>query len=187
MPSAFECLLVCALGKVYYDLVRARELNSVDDVAIVRVEQLAPFPFDRVKHTADLYPNAQVTQNLSGTMFPAGNDSHFSQVLWCQEEPQNQGSWHHVDPRIETALRETVHHAGSRPKYAGRPPTASTATGTPSSCASVPRCCVTAVVAGHKYGHVAELHRFLQEALLSHDWAGAATESVVGGFPIWSR
>jgi len=145
--SAMRRIVFCT-GKVYYDLVRARELNSVDDVAIVRVEQLAPFPFDRVKHTADLYPNAQ--------------------VLWCQEEPQNQGSWHHVDPRIETALRETVHHAGSRPKYAGRPPTASTAT-------------------GHKYGHVAELHRFLQEALLSHDWAGAATESVVGGFPIWSR
>jgi 2-oxoglutarate dehydrogenase E1 component len=47
---------------VYYDLARARELNGIGDVAIVRVEQLSPFPFDLVKSAADTYPNAEVTR-----------------------------------------------------------------------------------------------------------------------------
>jgi 2-oxoglutarate dehydrogenase E1 component len=138
--------LVLCSGKVYYDLARARELNGIDDVALVRVEQLAPFPFDLVKSAADTYPNAE--------------------IVWSQEEPQNQGAWHHVDPRIETSLRASSHHATSRPQYAGRPPTASTAT-------------------GHKYSHIAELHSLLADALLTGD-KEVVVDRVEGGFPVWS-
>jgi 2-oxoglutarate dehydrogenase E1 component len=75
----------------------------------MRVEQLAPFPYDLVTKEADKYPNAD--------------------VFWCQEEPLNQGAWNYVDLRIETALSKTESHAGKRPRYTGRTAAASTATG----------------------------------------------------------
>jgi 2-oxoglutarate dehydrogenase E1 component len=56
--------VVFCSGKVYYDLMRARELNEINDVAIARVEQLAPFPFDLVKDVADSYPNAEVRSSM---------------------------------------------------------------------------------------------------------------------------
>ena len=89
------------------------------------------------------------------------------QVVWAQEEPQNQGAWHHVDPRIETALRETENHVAAAPTYAGRPATASTAT-------------------GHKYAHIDELHSLLADALLPKGMP-AEKEKVEGGFPKWRK
>ncbi|KAF9924154.1 2-oxoglutarate dehydrogenase E1 component [Linnemannia zychae] len=96
-------------GQVYYALVKARELNKINDIAISRVEQLNPFPFDRVKEYADRYPNAE--------------------IVWCQEEPLNMGAWAHVGPRMRTSLRETEHHTNKGVRYAGREPSASVATG----------------------------------------------------------
>merc|ERR1712137_1076296 len=100
-------ILLCN-GKVYYDLDKERtnrrkDNDGEDDVAIVRVEQIAPFPYDLVKQQAEKYPNAQ--------------------VVWVQEEPMNQGSWTYVAPRIETAI---AHKA--RPQYVGRAPSAAPAT-----------------------------------------------------------
>jgi len=97
-------------GKVYYDLLEARQKKEIKDIAICRIEQLAPFPFDRVSSEIGKYPNAQ--------------------VIWCQEESKNMGAWFYVKPRMETTIRELEKSA--RPvKYVGRPPSAAPATGLP--------------------------------------------------------
>lgn len=102
--------VVFCSGKVYYDLLRARKLNDIRDVALVRVEQLSPFPFDLVKDQLDLYAGAE--------------------VVWCQEEPKNQGGWQYVRPRIETASKGLDGTDAPRSaKYTGRATAASTATG----------------------------------------------------------
>jgi len=100
--------LVLCSGKVYYDIVRAREEKGITDIAVARVEQISPFPFDLVKRHAENFPNAE--------------------IVWAQEEPKNQGPWGYVRPRIETSLREIDAERG-RPMYVGRKPSASTATG----------------------------------------------------------
>ena len=101
-------VLYCT-GKVYYDLVEERDRRGVTDVAVVRLEQLAPFPWDKVAAEAALYPAAQ--------------------AVWCQEEPKNMGAWSFVQPRIATATR-TLNGREQRPLYVGRRPAAATATGT---------------------------------------------------------
>jgi 2-oxoglutarate dehydrogenase E1 component len=100
--------LVLCSGKVYYDIVRAREEKGITDIAVARIEQISPFPFDLVKRHAENFPNAE--------------------IVWAQEEPKNQGPWGYVRPRIETSLREIDSERG-RPIYVGRKPSASTATG----------------------------------------------------------
>lgn len=102
-------LIMCS-GKVYFELVDEREKRGAFDVAIVRIEQIAPFPWDKVAEQAALYANAD--------------------VMWAQEEPKNMGCWTFVQPRIATATR-TLNGAGNerRPLYAGRGPAAATATG----------------------------------------------------------
>merc|ERR1712137_956880 len=100
--------VILCTGKVYYDLVQERATrageNEQSDVAIIRLEQIAPFPFDLVDKECSRYPNAQVT--------------------WVQEEPMNQGAWTFVAPRIETAL-----NGNRRPVYIGRRSSAAPATG----------------------------------------------------------
>lgn len=100
--------LVFCSGKIYYDLAEEREKRGLTDVAIVRVEQIAPFPWDRVAEEAAFYKNAE--------------------VVWAQEEPKNMGAWSFVEPRIATATR-TLNQAERRPFYAGRKPAAAVATG----------------------------------------------------------
>ena len=78
-------VILCS-GQVYYDLAEERKKRNVKDIAICRVEQIAPFPFDKVQMQAKKYSNA-----------------HFQ---WVQEEPLNMGSWSYVMPRINTALKE---------------------------------------------------------------------------------
>jgi len=108
-PSETKRLVLCS-GKVYYDLLRARKLNNIKDVALIRVEQLSPFPFDLVKEQLDLYAGAE--------------------VVWCQEEPKNQCGWQYVRPRIETASRGLEGNDAPRlAQYTGRATAASTATG----------------------------------------------------------
>ena len=101
--------LVLCSGKVAYDLMEAREHERLADVSIVRLEQLYPFPGE---------PLALRLERMTA----------LEEVVWCQEEPKNNGAWFFVESRIEAALREAG-HAGMRPSYAGRDVAASPATG----------------------------------------------------------
>jgi 2-oxoglutarate dehydrogenase E1 component len=102
-------IVLCA-GKVYYDLVQRREELGLDEVvALVRLEQLAPFPAKVLGEELVRYPKA-------------------ARVIWCQEEPRNMGAWSFVAPRIEAVCTE-LGMDQTRPIYAGRPPAASPATG----------------------------------------------------------
>ncbi|MBP7710121.1 MAG: 2-oxoglutarate dehydrogenase E1 component [Rickettsiales bacterium] len=100
--------VVLCSGKVYYELLEAREAKKINDVALVRLEQLYPFPKEELKAELKKYKNAE--------------------IIWCQEEPKNMGAWKFVDDLIEESLIETKHKS-SRPKYAGRIACASPATG----------------------------------------------------------
>ncbi|MFH1806160.1 MAG: 2-oxoglutarate dehydrogenase E1 component [Pseudomonadota bacterium] len=100
--------VVLCSGKVYYDLIAERENRGITDVAVVRVEQLYPWPAKEVGEQIARYPDAD--------------------VIWCQEEPENMGSWNFVDRRIEKVLTDIKHKAG-RPVYVGRSAAASPATG----------------------------------------------------------
>jgi 2-oxoglutarate dehydrogenase E1 component len=101
--------LVLCSGKVAYDLIEARDAAGIEDVSIVRIEQLFPFPGD---------PLAVRLKRMTG----------LKDVVWCQEEPRNNGSWFFVNERIEDALT-AAGHTGMRPSYAGRDASASPATG----------------------------------------------------------
>ena len=106
-PAKVRRVVLCS-GKVYFDLVAERRKRKLDDIAILRIEQLYPFPFSQLGLRLAHYPNAE--------------------VVWCQEEPENMGAWHFIDRRIERALSSANVHA-KRPVYIGRPEAASTATG----------------------------------------------------------
>ncbi|MFL5077927.1 MAG: 2-oxoglutarate dehydrogenase E1 component, partial [Microvirga sp.] len=116
--------VVLCSGKVYFDLYEEREKRGVDDVYLMRVEQLYPFPLKALAQELSRFRNAD--------------------VIWCQEEPRNMGAWVSVEPYLEWVLT----HAGSkvrRPRYVGRPPSASTAVGLMSK-------------------HLSQLQAFLDEA-----------------------
>jgi 2-oxoglutarate dehydrogenase E1 component len=100
--------VVFCTGKIYYELAEERSKRGINDVAIVRIEQIAPFPWDKVAKEMALYSHAD--------------------ALWCQEEPKNMGAWTFVQPRIATATRQ-INKKEIRPLYAGRKPSAATATG----------------------------------------------------------
>ncbi|KAL1903674.1 2-oxoglutarate dehydrogenase E1 component [Sporothrix stenoceras] len=106
-------VILCS-GQVYAALHKYRADNKIDNVAITRVEQLHPFPWQQLKENLDSYPNAKT-------------------VVWAQEEPLNAGAWSFTQPRIETVLNQTEHHDHKHVMYAGRNPSASVATGTKSS------------------------------------------------------
>lgn len=93
-PNEIKTVIFCT-GQVYYLLHRARVLNNKRDVAIVRVEQLCPFPFWEVAKVVDFYGES------------------LEEIVWCQEESFNSGAWQHVEPRLETAIRETQWLKGS--------------------------------------------------------------------------
>jgi 2-oxoglutarate dehydrogenase E1 component len=101
--------LVLCTGKLAYELLEARDGAGLDDVSIVRIEQLYPFPGEAL-------------------LARLGRMTNLQEVVWAQEEPQNQGYWAHVEPRIERRLREGG-LVPKRPIYAGREPAASPATG----------------------------------------------------------
>jgi 2-oxoglutarate dehydrogenase E1 component len=95
-------------GKVYYDLIEDREKKGIDDVYILRIEQLYPFPLKSVAQELSRFKNAD--------------------VVWCQEEPQNMGSWAFVEPYLEWVIGQAGTKA-KRPRYVGRAAAAATATG----------------------------------------------------------
>ncbi len=117
--------VVLSSGKVYYDLFEERENRAANNIYLMRVEQLYPFPARALIQELSRFPNAD--------------------FVWCQEEPKNQGAWSFIEANIEWVLD----HIGAkfrRPRYAGRPASASTAAGLMSK-------------------HTAELHAFLDDAL----------------------
>jgi 2-oxoglutarate dehydrogenase E1 component len=101
---------VLCSGKVYYDLAQRRtELGLEDSVALLRLEQLAPFPRKVLAEELARYPES-------------------TEVVWCQEEPQNMGAWTFVEPRLGAVL-DGLKRGRSSVRYAGRAAAASTATG----------------------------------------------------------
>jgi 2-oxoglutarate dehydrogenase E1 component len=115
--------VVLCSGKVYYDLIEDAARRKVDDVAIIRVEQLYPFPRAEVKAELDKYPAAK-------------------EIVWCQEEPMNQGAWYQIQHHLLTVIADehSLH-------YAGRARSPSPA-------------------AGHLSSHVAEQKTLVEQALV---------------------
>ena len=101
-------LILCS-GKVSYDLIEARNAAGIDDTQIVRIEQLYPFPGEPLALRLSRMTNLE-------------------EVVWCQEEPKNNGAWFFVEPLIEEALAAAKSKVG-RARYAGRSASASPATG----------------------------------------------------------
>lgn len=117
--------VVMCSGKVYFDLLEEREKRGINDIYLVRVEQLFPFPLKSL---------VQLLSRFKG-----------AEMVWCQEEPKNQGAWAFVQPYVEWVL-ENIQATHRRPRYAGRAASAATATGLMSK-------------------HLAQLKSFLEEAL----------------------
>jgi 2-oxoglutarate dehydrogenase E1 component len=103
-PQQVERIVLCS-GKVYFDLLEKRRSSSSNQVAILRVEQLYPFPHYDLERVLDGYPNYQ-------------------QLVWCQEEPLNQGAWFMVNPMLQLLLKE-----GAVLQNVGRPASAAPAVG----------------------------------------------------------
>jgi len=117
--------VVLCSGKVYYDLFDDRAKRGIDDIYLLRVEQLYPFPMKALVNELSRFKTAE--------------------MVWCQEEPRNMGAWHFVEIYMEWVLNQ-VGATHRRPRYAGRPAAAATATGL------MPK-------------HVAQLKALLDEAL----------------------
>jgi len=100
-------VVICS-GKVYYDLLETRDAEGLDDVYLLRLEQFYPFPAQSLVKELRRFPDAD--------------------IVWCQEEPKNQGAWTFVEPNIEWVLNR-LKAKWRRPAYAGRPAAASPATG----------------------------------------------------------
>ncbi|MFY0661887.1 MAG: 2-oxoglutarate dehydrogenase E1 component [Shimia sp.] len=100
--------VVMCSGKVYYDLLEERDARGIDDVYLMRIEQYYPFPAHSLIKELERFKDAE--------------------MVWCQEEPKNQGAWSFIEPNIEWALTR-IKAKHSRPVYAGRPASASPATG----------------------------------------------------------
>ncbi len=120
-PAGVERVVFCC-GKVYYDLLEARHARGLHDVAIIRIEQLYPFPKQAFAETVARYPET-------------------TEIIWCQEEPQNQGAWDQIKHRFHNLIEQ-----GKQPYYVGRPASAAPAV-------------------GHRSVHVAQQERLVDEAL----------------------
>jgi len=105
LPAAKVRRVVFCSGKVYFDLLEARRAEEVRDVAIVRIEQLYPFPSEDYAAALRHYPNA-------------------TEIVWCQEEPQNQGAWYQIRHRLQEPLTHKQELL-----YSGRAPAAAPAAG----------------------------------------------------------
>jgi 2-oxoglutarate dehydrogenase E1 component len=106
-PEKVRRVVLCS-GKVYYDLLTERREKAVNDVAILRLEQIHPFPEKTLARELASYRNAE--------------------LVWCQEEPENMGAWNFLDRRLEKVLL-AIGAKATRPAYIGRDAAASPATG----------------------------------------------------------
>jgi 2-oxoglutarate dehydrogenase E1 component len=100
--------VVLCTGKVYYDLYEEREKRGIDDIYLLRVEQLYPFPSKAMVLELSRFKQAE--------------------IVWCQEEPRNMGAWFFVDVFLAWVLNQ-INATHRRATYAGRPASASTAVG----------------------------------------------------------
>ena len=100
--------VVMCSGKVYYDLLEERDRRGISDIYILRFEQFYPFPAISAVKELERFKNAE--------------------MVWCQEEPKNQGGWSFMEPNLEWVLSR-INAAASRPRYIGRASSASPATG----------------------------------------------------------
>ena len=100
--------IVLCSGKVYYDLYEEREKRGIDDIYLMRIEQLYPVPLKALVQELGRFKSAE--------------------VVWCQEEPRNMGAWHFIEPYLEWVLNQ-INAPNKRPRYAGRAAAAATATG----------------------------------------------------------
>jgi 2-oxoglutarate dehydrogenase E1 component len=121
--SAVTRIVFCS-GKVYFDLLKSRRESKAESVAIVRVEQLYPFPSEEYESILQKYSNAR-------------------EIVWCQEEPQNQGSWYQIRHRLQSKLGEKHELL-----YAGRAGAAAPATGIAALHEQQQRNLVTAALQG---------------------------------------
>ncbi|RKH01810.1 2-oxoglutarate dehydrogenase E1 component [Corallococcus praedator] len=110
-PAKVKRLLLCS-GKVYYDLAKARDERKDDTIAIVRVEQLYPFPHDELSNLVAKLPQLQ-------------------ELYWVQEEPRNAGAWHFMFPRLHDLVSGRAQQQPVKLGYIGRAEAASPATGFP--------------------------------------------------------
>jgi 2-oxoglutarate dehydrogenase E1 component len=117
--------VVLCSGKVYYDLYEEREKRGINDIYLLRIEQLYPFPARALIQELGRFTDAE--------------------MVWCQEEPKNMGAWSFIEPNLSWVL-DHIGAKHKRPRYAGRPSSAATATGLMSK-------------------HLRELKAFLDEAL----------------------
>ena len=106
-PDKIRRIVLCS-GKVYFDLLEAREEKGVNDVYLMRLEQFYPWPVKSLSTELSRFPNAE--------------------LVWCQEEPKNMGGWTFVDPWLELTL-DRLKVSAKRARYVGRPASASTAAG----------------------------------------------------------
>jgi len=97
--------IVFCSGKVYYDLLEARQVHGINDIALIRIEQLYPFPIDKYAGLLQQYDNVD-------------------DIVWCQEEPQNQGAWYQIRHRLQEPLKDH-----QQLYYAGRAGAAAPASG----------------------------------------------------------
>ncbi|MEY4722168.1 MAG: 2-oxoglutarate dehydrogenase component [Pseudomonadota bacterium] len=100
-------VVICS-GKVYYDLLAERDARGIDDVYLLRLEQIYPVPTRSLTQELSRFPNAD--------------------IVWCQEEPKNQGAWSFIEPELEVLLTR-IRATTTRARYAGRVASASPATG----------------------------------------------------------
>jgi len=103
-PKKIRRVVFCS-GKVFYDLLEARQVHGITDIALIRIEQLYPFPVAEY---------ASVLRDYG----------HVKDVVWCQEEPQNQGAWYQIRHRLQEPLQDV-----QQLYYAGRPGAAAPASG----------------------------------------------------------
>ncbi|KAJ6317611.1 hypothetical protein OIU76_013203 [Salix suchowensis] len=108
LEEGIRRLVLCS-GKVYYELDEERRKVKAKDIAICRVEQLCPFPYDLIQRELKRYPSAE--------------------VVWCQEEPMNMGAYSYIAPRLSNAMKALGRGTMDDVKYVGRGPSAATATG----------------------------------------------------------
>jgi 2-oxoglutarate dehydrogenase E1 component len=125
--------IVLCSGKVYYDLVEEAAKRGVADVAIIRVEQLYPFPRVEVAAQIDKYPAT-------------------TEVVWCQEEPMNQGAWYQIQHHLLACIgdQHSLHYAG--------------------------RVRSPAPAAGHSNTHIAEQAALVEQALIASPGFNHAAE-----------
>jgi len=103
-PKKMRRVVFCS-GKVFYDLLEARQVHGITDIALIRIEQLYPFPINEY---------ASLLQDYG----------HVKEIVWCQEEPQNQGAWYQIRHRLQEPLQDE-----QQLYYAGRPGAAAPASG----------------------------------------------------------